>query len=171
MKRKLSDTWENNFNSKKAKFEDSVEISDLCELINNLKMASNSENLPVTFVNKQGQQTTVEKIIKELATIEQRDYCLNIMKAIEKKIEYLDREAMVEINENKGQKGKQIYVEVHTAMYELLKNNFEEEMKNEFGLEVIKDRVALSKTDFEKMNKAVIELQFHTNFVKDEKDH
>ena len=54
-------------------------------------MAENSQK-PITFLNKQGQQMIVEKIIKEPATVEQRDYNLNVLKAVEKKIEYLERE-------------------------------------------------------------------------------
>ena len=105
MKRKFSEFSENiedNLNCKKPRREIS-EISDLCELIKNLKMAN------ITEISVVAGKDTIEK-----------GYILNSVKQMEKKIDFMERNKGINISEGGSDDKQYVMMEADTAFFNTL---------------------------------------------------
>ena len=79
------------------------------------------------------------KVIENKRSVENmnRDYELDDIKAMEKTLDYCDREMGININANRGAKNKsQIYMEGDTGTYEFVRKNIGKVLK-EGGLSLI----------------------------------
>lgn len=114
----------------------------------------------MTQVEKQSSTLTVNNE-NENETIKRHEYVLNEVRAMEKKMEYIDRESGINIDDSRGAEDKQnVYLIADTASYEHFRINCNVLLENKFGdkiAEVNDNKKKSLKVDTKNSGEAYIE--------------
>ena len=116
---------------------------------------NSSPHIALQYNSSIGEIDTIDNIVKNQPVAkEEKVYDLNLLKAIEKKIAYLERDPGLQISTDRGSSDKkQIYLTAETSMYEFLKINLKKEMKAKFDIDITLDKIVTAKTNNKKLKR------------------
>lgn len=143
------------------------------ELEEHRKNTHGDNTVQLKHITSPGYLESVDNLIKDKTiTQEKKEYSLNLLKAIEKKIENLERSPGLEISLNRGSSDKkQIYLTAETSVYEYLKINIKKEFQARYGIDINLERIVTTKTNSKDFKDANIEFQATGSFIKAGKVH
>ena len=102
----------------------------------------------------------------DIGTVEKKSYNLNVLNALENKLQFLDRKYDLCVDEERGAKtGENVMLLAKTAFFEYLKLHLGEELQQKFGIMLKQERIVFANADHLPFGQATVEFQGSAKFT------